>query len=46
MFSYWEAHTYLGSDSSDQIALASKKAGRGPTKFSTWAQANFQVQAP
>jgi uncharacterized protein YbjT (DUF2867 family) len=46
MFSYWEAHTYLGSDSSDQIALASKKAGRGPTKFSTWAQANFHVQPP
>ena len=46
MFSYWEAHTYLGSDSSDQIALASKIAGRQPTKFSTWARANFQVQAP
>jgi uncharacterized protein YbjT (DUF2867 family) len=24
MFSYWEAHTYLGSDSSDQIALATR----------------------
>src|ERR1700738_1125627 len=46
MFSYWEAHTYLGSDSSDQIALASKIAGRRPTKFSTWARANFHVQAP
>jgi uncharacterized protein YbjT (DUF2867 family) len=46
MFSYWEAHTYLGSDSSDQIALASKIAGRQPTNFSTWAQANFHVQAP
>ena len=46
MFSYWEAHTYLGSDSSDQIALASKIAGLQPTKFSTWARANFQVQAP
>ena len=46
MFSYWEAHTYLGSDSSDQIALASKIAGRPPTKFSTWARANFHVQAP
>ncbi|MDB5289238.1 MAG: NmrA/HSCARG family protein [Phycisphaerales bacterium] len=45
MFSYWEAHTYLGSDSSDQIALASKIAGRRPTKFSTWAGANFHVQA-
>src|ERR1700694_5994340 len=35
-FSYWEAHTYLGSDSSDQIALANKLAGREPTRFSTW----------
>src|SRR5258708_17838640 len=41
-FSYWEAHTYLGSDSSDQIALANKVAGRGPTRFSTWAGENFQ----
>src|SRR6185436_11609939 len=24
MFRYWEAHTYLGSDLSDQIALANK----------------------
>jgi uncharacterized protein YbjT (DUF2867 family) len=46
MFSYWEAHTYLGSDSSDQIALANKIAGRPPTKFSTWARANFHLQAP
>src|SRR6266478_841868 len=41
MFSYWEAHTYLGSDSSDLIALANKVAGRQPTKFSTWARVNF-----
>jgi uncharacterized protein YbjT (DUF2867 family) len=40
-FSYWEAHTYLGSDSSAQIALANKIAGRQPTKFSTWARVNF-----
>src|SRR3989449_4569906 len=40
-FSYWEAHTYLGSDSSDQIALANKVAGREPTRFSTWAGENF-----
>ncbi|MDX6532112.1 MAG: hypothetical protein QOH41_4402 [Blastocatellia bacterium] len=45
-FSYWEAHTYLGSDSSAQIALANKVAGRQPTKFSTWARANFPGQAP
>ena len=44
MFSYFEAHTYLGSDSSDQIALANKVAGREPTRFSTWAQANFRVE--
>ena len=43
MFSYWEAHTYLGSDSSDQIALANKIAGRQPTNFSAWAQANFSM---
>lgn len=45
MFSYWEAHTYLGSDSSDRIALANKIAGREPTRFSTWAQANFPDRA-
>jgi uncharacterized protein YbjT (DUF2867 family) len=40
-FSYFQAHTYLGSDSRDQIALANKIAGRQPTKFSAWAQVNF-----
>jgi uncharacterized protein YbjT (DUF2867 family) len=45
MIGYWQAHTYLGSDSSDQIALANKIAGRRPTSFSTWAQANFHVEA-
>ncbi len=44
MFSYWEAHTYLGSDSSDQIALANKIAGREPTRFATWASENFPKQ--
>src|SRR6266436_3134105 len=44
MFSYWEAHTYLGSDSSDQIALANKVAGREPTRFSTWAEENLPKQ--
>jgi uncharacterized protein YbjT (DUF2867 family) len=44
MFSYWEAHTYLGSDLSDQIALANKVAGRYPTRFSTWARENFPKQ--
>jgi uncharacterized protein YbjT (DUF2867 family) len=41
MFGYFQAHTYLGSDSYDQIALANKIAGRQPTKFSAWAQVNF-----
>ena len=41
MFSYFQAHTYLGSDSRNQIALANKIAGRQPTKFSAWAQVNF-----
>jgi uncharacterized protein YbjT (DUF2867 family) len=42
---YFEAHTYLGVDSRDQIALANKIAGRKPTKFSAWARANFPAQA-
>jgi uncharacterized protein YbjT (DUF2867 family) len=46
MFSYFQAHAYLGSDSSDRIALANKIAGRQPTKFSTWARLNFPVQNP
>src|SRR5712671_2705277 len=40
-FNYFQAHTYLGSDSRDQIALANKIAGRHPTKFSAWARVNF-----
>jgi uncharacterized protein YbjT (DUF2867 family) len=40
-FSYWEAHTYLGSDSSDRIALANRIAGRQPTRFSEWARLNI-----
>lgn len=43
MFSYWEAHTYLGSDSSDRIALANKIAGRPTTKFAAWARVNFPL---
>jgi len=41
MFSYFQAHTYLGSDSRDQIVLANKIAGRQPTEFSAWARGNF-----
>ena len=44
MLSYWEAHSYLGSDSFDQIALANKIAGREPTRFSIWAEKNFPRQ--
>ena len=45
-FGYWEDHTYLGSDSSDQIALANQIAGRPPTKFAAWARVNVPVQGP
>src|SRR6266404_3680184 len=40
-FSYFQACTYLGLDSSNRIALANKVAGRQPTSFSTWARMNF-----
>jgi hypothetical protein len=42
MFSYFQAHTYLGSGSRDQIVPANKIASRQPTEFS--ARAN--VRAP
>src|SRR5258705_1000110 len=41
MLAYFEAHTYLGADSRDAIALANRVAGRQPTKFAAWAQANI-----
>jgi hypothetical protein len=41
MFNYFQAHTYLGSDSRDQVALANKILGRQPTKLSAWARVNF-----
>jgi uncharacterized protein YbjT (DUF2867 family) len=44
MFSYFQAHTYLGSDSYNEIALANKIAGRQASKFATWARVNFPVQ--
>ncbi len=40
-FSYLEAHTYLGSDSLDRIALANKIAGRQPSRFAAWARVNM-----
>jgi uncharacterized protein YbjT (DUF2867 family) len=45
MLAYFEAHTYLGSDSRAAIALANKVAGQQPTKFAAWARANFAVPA-
>ena len=45
MLAYFEAHTYLGADSRDAIALANKVAGREPTKFAAWARANFAIAA-
>jgi hypothetical protein len=44
-FSYFQAHTYLGSDSFDRIALANKIAGRQPSTLSAWARVNVPVQA-
>ena len=41
MFGYFEAHTYLGSDMTDAIALANRVAGRAPTRFADWARINF-----
>ena len=45
MLAYFEAHTYLGSESRDAIALANKVAGQPPTKFAAWAKANFAAPA-
>src|SRR6266446_3676253 len=43
-FSYFQAHTYLGSDSQDRIELANKMAGRKPSRFSTWARVNVPIK--
>jgi uncharacterized protein YbjT (DUF2867 family) len=45
MLAYFEAHTYLGSNSRDAIALATKVAGQQPTNFAAWAKANFAIPA-
>jgi uncharacterized protein YbjT (DUF2867 family) len=45
MLAYFEAHTYLGSNSSEAIALANRVAGQQPTKFAAWAKAKFAVPA-
>ena len=43
-FGYWEAHTYLGSDSLDRIALANRIAGRQPSRFAAWARVNMPAR--
>jgi hypothetical protein len=43
MFAYFQTHTYLGSDSRNEIALANKVAGSPATKFLPWARTNFPV---
>jgi uncharacterized protein YbjT (DUF2867 family) len=45
MLAYFEAHTYLGSDSRDAIAFANKVAGQQPTTFAAWAKTNFAIPA-
>jgi len=44
-FSYFEAHTYLGTASHERIALANKMAGRRPRTLATWARANMPLHA-
>jgi uncharacterized protein YbjT (DUF2867 family) len=44
-FAHFEANTYLGSDMTDEIALANKVAGRTPTSFADWARTNFALVA-
>ena len=45
MLAYFEAHSYLGGDSGDAIALANKVAGQEPTKFAEWARTHFAIPA-
>ncbi|SDC92455.1 Uncharacterized conserved protein YbjT, contains NAD(P)-binding and DUF2867 domains [Cupriavidus sp. YR651] len=42
-FDYFEAHTYMGSHLSDEIARAKRIAGRQPTPFLQWARERFQA---
>jgi uncharacterized protein YbjT (DUF2867 family) len=42
-FRYFEAHSYLGSDSHQEIALANKVAGQQPTRFSAWARRHLPI---
>jgi uncharacterized protein YbjT (DUF2867 family) len=45
MLAYFEAHTYLGSDMREAIALANKVAGQQPTKFAAWVRTHFATPA-
>ena len=45
MLAYFEAYTYLGSDSRDAIALAQSSCGQQPTKFAAWARTHFATPA-
>jgi len=45
-FTYFQSHTYLGSDSYERIALANKIAGQQPTKFSAWARPHVPIPTP
>ncbi|HEY2684686.1 MAG TPA: NmrA/HSCARG family protein [Steroidobacteraceae bacterium] len=45
MLAYFEAHTYLGTDSREAIALANKVAGQQPTRFAAWAKTHFATPA-
>jgi len=45
MLAYFEAHTYLGTDSRDAIALANVVARQEPTKFAAWARTHFATPA-
>jgi uncharacterized protein YbjT (DUF2867 family) len=42
MFGFFQAHSYLGSDMTDAIALANEVAGRKPTGLADWARINFR----
>jgi uncharacterized protein YbjT (DUF2867 family) len=45
MLGYFQAHTYLGSDSRDEIALGNKMAGGPASKVSAWARVNMPLLA-
>lgn len=43
MFGYIQAHSYMGSEMADEIALANRIAGKPPTRLAAWTQANIPV---